>query len=180
MHGGKPQTDGSFRGQGSCVSLWRTPVPRPPASLAPAPTPPISSVVAAMNPYECGFSGGPNLECHCGQTNVQCYRERSTGLCSTEDSGVKRALETFLLDFRSFHGMGPPMKRNHNFRSVPAHPTHLRASEIRRPPAPLDPIIYPGHPDRPSPPPKCLQRSVRPQTAARIRRHPQRFLRPSA
>jgi len=65
-----------------------------------------------MNPYESGFSGGPNLGCDCGQTNVQCYRDRSSGLCSTEDSGVKRvkrALETFLLDIRSFYGMAPPM-----------------------------------------------------------------------
>jgi len=38
---------------------------------------------------------------------------------------------------------------SNNLRAIPAHPLHPKAPEIRRPPAPLDPNIYPGHPDWP-------------------------------
>ena len=62
-----------------------------------------------MNPYECGFSGGPNLECHCGQTNVQSYRDPSSGLRRpTEDSGVKRFLETLCSTFAPFTAWARP------------------------------------------------------------------------
>jgi len=38
---------------------------------------------------------------------------------------------------------------SNNLRAIPAHPLHPKAPEIRRPPAPLDPNLYPGHPDWP-------------------------------
>jgi hypothetical protein len=38
---------------------------------------------------------------------------------------------------------------SNNLRAIPAHPLHPKAPEIRRPPAPLDPNIYPGRPDWP-------------------------------
>jgi len=41
---------------------------------------------------------------------------------------------------------------SNNLRAIPAHPLHPKAPEIRRPPAPLDPNIYPGHPDWPPTP----------------------------
>jgi len=40
---------------------------------------------------------------------------------------------------------------SNNLRAIPAHPLHPKAPEIRRPPAPLDPNLYPGHPDWPTP-----------------------------
>ena len=43
---------------------------------------------------------------------------------------------------------------SNNLRAIPAHPLHPKAPEIRRPPAPLDPNIYPGHPDWPPTPPE--------------------------
>ena len=38
---------------------------------------------------------------------------------------------------------------SNNLRAIPAHPLHPKAPEIRRPPAPPDPNLYPGHPDWP-------------------------------
>jgi len=43
---------------------------------------------------------------------------------------------------------------SNNLRAIPAHPLHPKAPEIRRPPAPLDPNLYPGHPDWPPTPPE--------------------------
>ena len=42
---------------------------------------------------------------------------------------------------------------SNNLRALPAHPLHPKAPPIRRPPPPLDPNIYPGHPDWPPEPP---------------------------
>ena len=39
-------------------------------------------------------------------------------------------------------------------RPCPAHPLHPKAPEIRRPPAPIDPDLYPGDPDWPPTPPE--------------------------
>jgi hypothetical protein len=46
---------------------------------------------------------------------------------------------------------------SNNLRAIPAHPLHPKAPEIRRPPAPLDPNIYPGHPDWPPQPPASYE-----------------------
>ena len=40
-------------------------------------------------------------------------------------------------------------------RPCPPHPLHPKAPEIRRPPAPIDPDLYPGEPDWPPKPVEC-------------------------
>ena len=51
-----------------------------------------------------------------------------SGVERPEDSGPLSEIFAFLLAFRTIYGMGPPMKRNHNLRSVPGRPSMTRVA----------------------------------------------------
>ena len=58
-----------------------------------------------------------------------------SGVERPEDSGPLSEIFAFLLAFRTIYGMGPPMKRNHNLRSVPGRPSSIPSESARDPPS---------------------------------------------